>query len=101
MSTVSEQIQRPVFFSIRKNSSYFAWSPYGEFFKFKSVCIEPIGEDAFTIYEGSCLKVQELGRKYLASSARFRKLRNGIYILAEEREGRYIFHLVRPLQSKT
>jgi len=94
-------LERPVFFSVRKNSSYFAWSPYGDFFNFKAVCIEPLGEDVFVLYEGNCLKVQELGRKRLASSARFRKLRNGIYVLMEEKDGRYIFRLIRPLQSKT
>jgi len=94
-------LERPVFFSIRKNSSYFAWSPYGDFFNFKAVCIEPLGEDVFVLYEGNCLKVQELGRKRLASSARFRKLRNGIYVFTEEKDGRYVFRLIRPLQSKT
>jgi len=98
MST--ELLQRPVFFSVRKNSSYFAWRPYGEFFNFTSVCIEPIGEDAFAIYGGECLKVQQLGRKYLVSAARFRKLRNGIYILTEEENGKYIFRLVKPLRGK-
>ena len=70
----------PIFFSIRKNISYFQWSPYGEFFSFRSVCIEPLGDDAFAVYEGDCLKVQELGRKCLVSATRYRKLRNGIYM---------------------
>jgi len=98
MSTASEQVQRPIFFSIRKNSSYFMWRPYGEFFSYTSVCIEPLGEDVFIIYSGECLKVQQLGRKYLVSAARFRRLRNGIYILTEEKDGKYIFRLVKPLQ---
>jgi hypothetical protein len=98
MSTANRQVQRPIFFSIRKNISYFMWRPYGEFFNFGFVCIEPLGEDAFVLYEGECLKVQELGRKRLASAARYRKLRNGIYILTEEKNGRYVFRLVRPLQ---
>jgi hypothetical protein len=96
----AELLQRPVFFSIRKNSSYFAWRPYGEFFSFRSVCIEPIGEDAFVVYGGECLKVQQLGRKYLVSAARYRKLRNGIYILRGEEGGKYIFRLVKPLRGK-
>ena len=97
----AEQIQKPIFFSIRKNVSYFMWRPYGEFFHFKSVCIEPLGEDSFIVYEGDCLRVQQLGRKYLASAARYRKLKNGIYILMEEKGGRYIFRLVRPLRRST
>jgi hypothetical protein len=95
-----EQIQRPVFFSIRKNISYFQWSSFGEFFNFKAVCIEPLGEDGFVLREGDCLKVQQLGRKYLASATRFRKLRNGIYILAWEEGGKYIFRLIKPLREK-
>jgi hypothetical protein len=98
MSTASSQTQRPIFFSIRKNISYFMWRPYGEFFNFKSVCIEPLGEDSFVAYEGECLKVQELGRKRLTSAARYRKLRNGIYILTEEEGGKYVFRLIKPLQ---
>ena len=94
-------LERPVFFSVRKNSSYFAWTPYSDFFNFKAVCIEPLGEDAFIMYEGNCLKVQELGRKRLASSTRFRKLRNGIYVFTEEKDGRYVFRLIKPLQEKT
>lgn len=95
-----ELLQRPIFFSIRKNSSYFTWRPYGMFFDFKAVCIEPLGNDIFAVYEGECLRVQQLGRKYLVSAARFRMLQNGIYILAEEEGGRYIFRLIRPLQRK-
>ena len=98
MSMVSRQIQRPIFFSIRKNSSYFMWRPYEDFFSFKSVCIDVINEEEFAVYEGDCLRVQELGRKYLASAARYRRLRNGIYILTEEKGGKYIFRLIRPLQ---
>ena len=98
MSTANRQVQRPIFFSIRKNISYFMWRPYGEFFAYRSVCIEPLGEDAFVLYEGECLKVQELGRKHLVSAARYRRLKNGIYILTEEKGGRYIFRLVGFLQ---
>jgi len=97
----AEQIQRPIFFSIRKNISYFMWNPYGEFFDFKTVCIEALGEDGFAVYHGECLKVQELGRKRLVSAARFRRLRNGIYILEEEKGGKYIFRLIKPLRRKT
>ena len=97
----AEQVQKPIFFSVRKNISYFMWRPYGEFFNFKSVCIEPMGEDVFAVYEGRCLKVQELGRKHLVSAARYRKLRNGIYIFINEKDGKYIFHLIKPLQRKT
>jgi len=98
MSTVNRQIQRPIFFSIRKNVSYFMWRPYGEFFNFKSVCIEPLGEDGFIVHEGDCLRVQQLGRKYLVSAARYRGLKNGIYILVKEEGEKYVFRLVRPLQ---
>jgi len=94
-------LERPVFFSIRKNSSFLSWRPYGDFFNFTSVCIEPLGEDAFAVYEGECSKVQQLGRKYLVSAARYRRLRNGIYILTEEEGGKYIFRLVKPLREKT
>jgi hypothetical protein len=94
----AEQIQRPIFFSIRKNVSYFMWRSFEEFFNFEAVCIEPLGEDGFIVYEGDCLRVQQLGRKYLVSAARYRKLRNGIYILTEEKSGKYVFRLVRPLQ---
>ena len=100
MSTESSQVQRPIFFSIRKNISYFTWRPYGEFFNFGAVCIEVLGDDAFAVYEGNCIKVQELGQKRLVSATRFRKLRNGIYILAEEGGGRYVFRLVVPLRRK-
>ena len=98
MSTVNRQIQRPIFFSIRKNVSYFQWTPYGEFFNFGAVCIEPLGEDAFVLYEGDCLKAYRLGRKLLVSATRFRRLLNGIYLLTEEKDGKYIFRLIRPLQ---
>ena len=101
MSTESSQIQRPIFFSIRKNSSFFAWRPYGEFFNFGAVCIETLGDDAFVVYEGNCIKVQELGQKRLASAARYRRLRNGIYIFEGEKGGKYIFRLVAPLRRKT
>jgi hypothetical protein len=100
MSTESSQIQRSIFFSIRKNTSFFAWRPYGEFFSFSTVCIEVLGEGEFAVYEGNCLKVQELGKKRLASAARFRRLRNGIYIFEGEKGGKYIFRLIRPLQRK-
>lgn len=97
---MNKLLERPIFFSIRKNSSYFMWRPYGRFFDFKAVCIEPLGKDVFAVYERDCLRVQQLGRKYLVSAARFRRLENGIYILAEEEGGRYIFQLIRPLQGK-
>jgi len=100
MSTESSQVQRPVFFSIRKNTSFFAWRPYGEFFGFRTVCIEPLGDDAFAVYEGNCIKVQELGRKRLVSAARYRRLRNGIYIFEGEKSGKYIFRLIKPLRRK-
>ena len=101
MPTESSQVQRPIFFSIRKNSSFFAWRPYGEFFNFRTVCIEVLGDDAFAVYEGNCIKVQELGQKRLASAARFRMLRNGIYIFEGEKGGKYIFRLIKPLRRKT
>jgi hypothetical protein len=42
--------------------------------------------------------VDRFGRKYLASAARYRRIKNGIYILTEEKDGRYIFRLIKPLQ---
>jgi len=92
--------KKPIFFSIRKNSSYFMWRPYGKFFNFGSVCIEPLGEDAFALYESGCLKVQQLGRKYLVSATRYRMLKNGIYLLEGEKDGRYVFRIIKPLQEK-
>jgi hypothetical protein len=93
-------LEKPVFFSIRKNSSYFMWKPYGEFFSFKSVCIRIVGEEEFMIYEGECEKVQVLGQKCLVQASKYRRVRNGIYLLAEERGGKYIFRLVKPLREK-
>jgi hypothetical protein len=96
----AEALQRPIFFSIRKNISYFMWSPYDGFFDFDSVCIEMLDENTFMLYEGNCLKVHRLGRKCLVSATRFRLLRNGIYLLEGEKDGKYVFRLVRPLQEK-
>jgi len=96
----AEQLQRPIFFSIRKNSSFFSWRPYGEFLDYLTVCIEAISEEEFALYQGPCLPVHRLGQKRLVSAARFRRLRNGIYIFEEEKGGKYIFRLVRPLQRK-
>ncbi len=96
----AEAVQKPVFFSIRKNVSYFMWRPYENFFDFKAVCIEALGEDGFVLCKGDCLKVQQLGRKYLASATRFKKLKNGIYLLVKEESGKYVFKLIRPLRRK-
>ena len=96
----AEQIQRPIFFSIRKNSSFLSWRPYGNFFDFLTVCIEAASEEEFVLYQGPCLPVHRLGQKRLVSATRFRRLRNGIYILAEEGGGRYVFRLVAPLRRK-
>jgi hypothetical protein len=93
-------LEKPVFFSIRKNSSYFMWKPYGEFFSFRSVCIRIVGEEEFMIYEGECEKVQVLGQKCLVQASKYRGVRSGIYLLAEERGGKYIFRLVKPLREK-
>ena len=93
-------LERPIFFSVRKNISYFAWKPYGGFFDFRTVCIEVLGDDAFAVYEGNCIKVQELGQKRLASAARYRRLKNGIYIFEGEKGGMYIFRLIKPLRRK-
>jgi len=101
MSTASEQIQRPIFFSIRKNKSFLSWKPYNDFFKFLIVCVDVKSEYEFAIYEGPCYSVQRLGQKSLIPATRFRMLKDGIYILAEERDGRYVFRFIRPLQSKT
>ncbi len=94
----AEVFEKPLFFSIRKNSSYFMWRPFGDFFDFSSICIETIGDSAFTVWEGGCLKVQQLGKKYLASAMRYKKLRDGIYLLTDERAGKYLFLFVRPLR---
>ncbi len=97
----AELYQKPIFFSIRKNTSFFAWTPYNSFFDFWHVCIETISEDSFVLYDGSCLKVDKLGRKYLVSATRFKHLRNGIYLLVAEGSGRYVFRLVKPLRRNT
>jgi hypothetical protein len=97
----AELLGRPIFFSIRKNSSYFMWRPYNDFFDFRHVCIETISEVSFILHDGNCLKVDKLGRKYLVSATRFRHLRDGIYLLTEERIGEYIFQLIRPLRRNT
>ena len=94
-------LERPIFFSVRKNTSFLSWRPYNDFFNFTNVCIDVISEEEFVMYEGPCISVQRLGQKNLVSATRYKRLRNGIYILTEEKGGRYIFHLVKPLQSKT
>jgi len=91
---------RPLFFSIRKNTSYFTWKPYEEFFNFSSVCIEALDEHSFILYKGDCLKVQQLGRKYLVYAAKYKMLKNGIYLLTGEEGEKYIFKLIKPLQKK-
>ena len=100
MSTESSQVQRPIFFSIRKNSSFLSWRPYDNFFDFLTVCIEAVSEDEFVLHQGPCLPVHRLGQKRLVSAARFRMLRNGIYIFEGEKGGKYIFRLVAPLRRK-
>jgi hypothetical protein len=97
----SENLIKPIFFSIRKNRSYFMWRPYNDFFDFRHVCIETISEVGFVLHDGTCLRVDKLGRKYLVSATRFRHLRDGIYLLTEERSGKYIFRLIRPLRRNT
>jgi len=91
--------QKPIFFSIRKNSSYFMWGLHDDFFSFQHVCIKPISEDAFMLYEGNCLKVQILGRRRLVSATRYKQLRNGVYLLTAEGGGKYLFRLVKPLRG--
>jgi hypothetical protein len=97
----AELLEGPIFFSIRKNRSYFTWGPYNDFFDFRHVCIETISEVSFILHVGNCLKVDKLGKKYLVSATRFRHLRDGIYLLTEERNGKYIFRLIRPLRRNT
>jgi len=94
-------LERPIFFSVRKNKSFLSWKPYGDFFKFLTVCVDVISEEEFVMYEGPCFSVQRLGQKNLIPATRFRMLKNGIYILAEEKDGKYVFRLVRPLREKT
>ncbi|MCI4409970.1 MAG: hypothetical protein JHC26_12825 [Thermofilum sp.] len=94
-------LERPIFFSIRKNSSFLSWRPYNDFFNFTNLCIDIISEEEFVIYEGQCISVQRLGQKSLVPASKYRRLRNGIYILVEEKDGRYIFRFTKPLQSKT
>jgi hypothetical protein len=77
------------------------WSPYNGFFDFRQVCIETISEDSFVLHDGSCLKVDRLGRKYLVSATRFKHLRDGIYLLVAEGGGKYMFRLVKPLRRNT
>jgi len=94
-------LERPIFFSIHKNSSYIYWTPYGNFFNFHSVCIEVVSNTEFILREGSCTNVYRLGRKLLIPAARYRVLRNGIYLLEGEEGERYRFYLVRPLTRKS
>jgi hypothetical protein len=90
-------LERPIFFSVRKNRSYIYWTPYGDFFKFNSVCVEVVSGTEFVLYEGDCAKVYRLGRKLLIPATRYRMLQNGIYLLEGEEGGRYKFRLVRPI----
>ena len=96
---VSENLVKPIFFSIRKNKSYFMWSPYDGFFDFQFVCIDVIGKDSFILYNGNCFRVDRLGKKCLVSATRFRELQNGIYLLKGEAGGKYVFQLVKPLRK--
>jgi len=93
-----------LFVTVRKNRSYFSWSDAYQFLNFDSVCIEPLGEDAFVMYGGGCIKVYRFGRKLYASATRYSSLRNGVYLLVylldRTEGGKYVFRLVRPLQSK-
>jgi len=97
MFTGTRLLERPVFFSIRKNRSYIYWTPYGSFFDFHSVCIEVTSSTEFVLYEGSCVRAYRLGRKLLIPATRYRALQNGIYLLEGEEGGRYRFRLARPL----
>jgi len=94
-------LERPLFFSVRKNKSFLSWKPYADFFNFLTVCVDVKSEAEFIMYEGPCFSVQRLGQKNLIPATRFRMLRDGIYILAEEKDGRYVFRLVKPLREKT
>jgi len=94
-------LERPIFFSVRKNKSFMSWKPYNDFFKFLIVCVDVKSDTEFVMYEGPCFSVQRLGQKNLIPATRFRMLKDGIYTLAEEKDGRYVFRLARPLQSKT
>ena len=94
-------LERPLFFTVRKNRSYFSWAPSDSFFSFGKVCIDVVSDAEFAVREGECMKVYRFGHKLYASATRFRMLRDGIYILAEEKDGRYVFRLIRPLQEKT
>jgi hypothetical protein len=90
--------ERPLFFTVRKNSSYISWTPYGEFFSFEKVCIEVVSETEFIMWLGDCLETYRLGRKRLVYATRERKkLKNGIYRLAGEQGGKYIFKYAAPL----
>jgi len=94
-------LERPIFFSVRKNTSFISWRPYNDFFNFSNVCIDVVSEEEFMIYEGQCISVQRLGQKNLISATRYKRLKNGIYILTEEKDGRYIFRFIAPLRNKT
>jgi len=89
-----------LFVTVRKNRSYFSWSDAYQFLNFDSVCIEPLGEDAFAMYGGSCIKVYRFGRKLYASATRYSSLRNGVYLLDRAEGGKYVFRFISPLQSK-
>ena len=94
-------LERPIFFSVRKNKSFLSWKPYGDFFKFFTVCVDVISEEEFVMYEGPCFSVQRLGQKNLIPATRFHMLKDGIYILDVQNDGRYVFRFIRPLREKT
>jgi hypothetical protein len=52
------------------------------------------------VYAGDCLKVYRFGRKLYASATRYRRLRDGLYLLDRAEGGKYVFRLVSPLQNK-
>jgi len=91
-------LEKPTFFTIRKNSSYISWTPHGEFFNFDKICIEVSSETEFIISQGECVEVHRLGRKRLVYATKDRKkLKNGIYMLIGELGGKYLFRLTAPL----
>ena len=83
---------RPLFYLVKKSKSYLSWRPYENFMNFDSVCIDIISDREFVIYEGKCLEVQKLGRKYYVPLPP-KALKEGYYELVEEKDGRYRFIL--------
>jgi len=83
---------RPLFYLVKKSKSYLSWRPYEGFMDFGSVCVDVISDREFVLYQGGCIEVQKLGRKYYVPLPP-KALREGYYELVEEKDGKYRFIL--------